>query len=122
MSTPATTSYRYTCDDHRLAVEQALRDPHGPRLGAFAENHRYLADAAYIDLYGTSYQSLRSDGRPTDAWYKTVDGVWVDITPREQLRWDIGQRTEEVRRAEQRELIAQARALREAKLQGGDQE
>lgn len=121
MSTTVTTSYRYICDDHRLAVEQALCDPRGPRLGAFAENHRHLVDAAYIDLYGTSYQLLRSDGRPTDAWTKTSDG-WVDITPREQLRWDIGQRTEEVRRAEQRELIAQARALREAKLRGGDQE
>lgn len=119
MSTP--TPYTYTSDDHRLAVQRALSDPHGPRLGAFAENHKHLVDAAYIDLYGTSYASLRSDGRPTDAWYKTVDGVWVDITPREQLRWDIGQRTEEVRRAEQRELIAKARALREAKLRGDSQ-
>lgn len=104
------TTYRYISDEHRVAVEQALNDPHGPRLGAFATTHSNLVDAAYIDLFGTCYSRLREDGRPVDVWSKTSSG-WVDITPAEQLRWDIAQRTAEVRAAEQRHLVDEAKRL-----------
>lgn len=104
------TTYRYISDEHRNDVEQALHDPHGPRLGAFAANHCHLVDAAYIDLFGRHYSQLRADGRPLDVWSKTSSG-WVDITPAEQLRWNIAQRTAEVRAAEQRQLIDEAKHL-----------
>lgn len=103
-------TYRYISDEHRAEVERALCDLRGPRLGAFAANHRHIVDAAYIDLFGTHYSQLRADGRPTDVWSKTSSG-WVDITAREQLRWDIAQRTAEVRAAEQRQLIDEAKRL-----------
>lgn len=104
------TTYSYIDDDHRNIVEQALANPHGPRLGAFAATHRHIVDAPYIDLFGTRYSRLREDGRPREVWYKTSDG-WVDITAREQLRWDIEQRKQEVRAAEQRQLIDEAKRL-----------
>ena len=104
------TTYSYIDDDHRNIVEQALADPHGPRLGSFAATHSHIVDAPYIDLFGTRYSRLREDGRPHEVWYKTSDG-WVDITAREQLRWDIEQRKQEVRAAEQRQLIDEAKRL-----------
>ena len=103
-------TYRYIDDTHRRLVEQALADPCSPRPGAFAANHGNLVDAAYIDLFGTHYSRLCQDGRPEEVWTKTSDD-WVDITVREQLRWDIKQRTQEVRAAEQRQLIAKAKRL-----------
>lgn len=104
------TTYTYINDEHRDIVEQALADLHGPRLGAFAATHRHIVDAPYIDLFGTRYSRLREDGRPLEVWYKTSDD-WLDITAREQLRWDIEQRKEEVRAAEQRQLIEEAKRL-----------
>ena len=115
----AKTQYRYINDEHRNAVEQALSDPRGPRLGVFAANHTTLVDAAYIDLFGTRYSHLRGDDRPLEVWYKTSDG-WVDITAREQLRWDIEHRTQEVRAAEQRQLINEAKRIRASRDNTGD--
>lgn len=104
------TTYKYISDDHRNIVEKALRDPRGPRPGAFAASHLHLVDAMYIDLFSTRYSRLREDGRPLEVWFKTSDD-WVDITAREQLRWDIEQRTQEVRAAEQRQLIDEAKRI-----------
>ena len=104
------TTYKYISDDHRNISEEALRDPRGPRPGAFAANHCHLVDAMYIDLFSTRYSRLREDGRPLEVWAKTSDD-WVDITAREQLRWDIEQRTQEVRAAEQRHLIEEAERI-----------
>ena len=110
------TTYKYISDDHRNIVEEALHDPRGPRPGAFAANHRHLVDAVYIDLFSTRYSRLREDGRPLEVWVKTSDD-WVEITDREQLRWDIEQRTQEVRAAEQRQLIEEAKRLMAARTQ-----
>lgn len=114
------TTYKYISDDHRNIAEEALRDPRGPRPGAFAANHRHLVDAMYIDLFSTRYTRLREDGRPLEVWVKTSDD-WVDITAREQLRWDIEQRTQEVRAAEQRQLIDEAKRLMAARIQSTDE-
>lgn len=110
MSNTVSDTYTYISDEHRAAVEQALRDPRGPRPGLFASTHSHLVDAAYIDLHGTRYTRNAPDGRPVEVWHKTSDG-WVDVTAAEQLRWNIAQRTAEVRAAEQRQLIDEAKAI-----------
>lgn len=93
-------SYRHLSDEHRHLVERYLHD--GYLLGAFAEAHGHLVDAAYIDAFGQHYTARDSKGRPVDDWTKTSDG-WLDTTARAQLQYDIEQAKTDVKRAELRE-------------------
>ena len=118
MSYRLSDGYRHLSDEHRHLVEEYLHKGH--LLGAFADNHSHLVDAAYIDAFGQHYTARDSKGRPVDDWTKSC-GQWIDTTVTAQLQYDIEQAKTDVRRAELREAVLEAGRWRKQADSRGDE-